>query len=66
MNNRINHETIQENEQKKTKAISVTLSRNCLAELQKEMERLELKNRSFVVEMILNNYFSLPISEDDL
>ncbi len=55
---------IKEKEEKKTKPISITLSQKILGDLKTERKRLEV-SRSFLIEMILVDYFNKPISKED-
>lgn len=56
---------IREKNEKKTKAISITLSKKILKDLDEEMQRLEIKNRSFMIEMVLVNYFNMPVPKKE-
>ena len=50
--------------EKRTRRISITLSNKILSELEKEQKRLDIKSRSFLIEMILTDYFRRPIPDD--
>jgi len=50
-------EKIKEAKKMKTQSVSLTLSRTSLFKVKNEMERLDVKSRSFMVEMIIDNYF---------
>ena len=56
--------SIRKSEKEKKRVISFTLSKNTIEELNKESKRLATSG-SFLVEMILSNYFILPIEEEE-
>ena len=57
-------DTIKKQELNKTKSVAITLSKKILNDLVNEMKRLGIKSRSFMIEMILENYFQMPITEE--
>ena len=56
MNNSIN-KTLKEMELIKTSAISITLSNKILKDIEKEQEKLNIKSRSKIIELIMVSYF---------
>jgi len=55
---------IKEIEKNKTQQLSITLSGSSIINLKEEMKRLNIKSRSFMIEMVLNHYFDTPITQN--
>ena len=54
----------EELEELKTSAVSITLRNHTLKKIKGEQDRLEIKSRSKMIELIMNIYFQLPLEEE--